>query len=711
MRLSSLLTLLTLILPSVATAQVVPDTTVGTQLIQNFNINNTNSQRIDGGMISGSNLFHSFREFNIEAGRGVYFTNPTNITTIFTRVTGSNPSNINGTLGILGDANLFLMNPNGVVFGSSASLDIKGSFIGTTASSINFSDGNVFSAVNPQPTSILSVSVPVGLGFGTQPKAIVNQSQQGLQLQPGKTLALIGGDIFIEGGNIIVPRGNIELGSVGSNNLVNIIPTDTGWAFKYNGVQSFQDIKLTASALVDASGTGAGNIQVQARNLLVENRSNIKSDTIGSEAGGTINIRASESVIINDVSSIYGNVTAEATGKGVSINISTPRLSVLGISDIGVYSSGIGDAGNLNIEAADIEVAGYDTESEYWSSLYNTAWEAEGNGGNLNIEAQRIRLYNGGVIGASTWSKGNAGNISITASEYIKVIGSDNSDYPTAIRAEARPESTGNGGNVLIKTPLLRLENQGKVSVSNLGTGNAGDLKINVNNLELDTAGVINATVNNGNQGNITIDTDIISMRQGSNISTNAGTNADGGNILINANAIVQLENSDITANAIQGKGGNIKINTQAIFASSDSNITAASERGISGAVNITTPDVKQESSLKRQANNFINTDNVIANSCIAYKNSNQGSFVVTGNGGLSESPNQSQDLNYSIAPILSVDNSRLTSSQINQNQTTWKLGDKIEEASQLFASNGKILLVSNSDRDFDAVTNLICKN
>ena len=116
--------------------------------------------------------FIAERKFNINSGRGIYFKNPTNVTNIFTRVTGTNVSNINGVLGILGNANLFLMNPNGVVFGTGAKLHVKGSFIGTTASSINFADGAVFSAKPTVNSEVLTVSVPIGLGFGSSPAAI-----------------------------------------------------------------------------------------------------------------------------------------------------------------------------------------------------------------------------------------------------------------------------------------------------------------------------------------------------------------------------------------------------------------------------------------------------------------------------------------------------------------------------------------------------------
>lgn len=122
--------------PLAVTAQVVPDNTMGIQVIQNIQINNVLSDRIDAGQQRGNNLFHSFSEFNINSGRGIYFTNPTNVINIFTRVTGTNASNLNGVLSVLGNANLFLMNPNGVVFGTGAKLDVKASFVGTTANSL-----------------------------------------------------------------------------------------------------------------------------------------------------------------------------------------------------------------------------------------------------------------------------------------------------------------------------------------------------------------------------------------------------------------------------------------------------------------------------------------------------------------------------------------------------------------------------------------------
>lgn len=130
-----------------ALAQITPDTTLGNE---NSTVTSTGEvDSINGGATRGANLFHSFGEFNINEGRAAVFTNPTGIENILTRVTGANPSNILGTLGVAGNANLFLMNPNGIIFGANARLDIGGSFVGTTANAITFGEQGFFSATNP----------------------------------------------------------------------------------------------------------------------------------------------------------------------------------------------------------------------------------------------------------------------------------------------------------------------------------------------------------------------------------------------------------------------------------------------------------------------------------------------------------------------------------------------------------------------------------
>lgn len=109
-----------------ALAQITPDRTLGdrsSKITPNVNIKGSVGDRIDGGAIRGANLFHSFQEFNVGELQRVYFANPTGISNILTRVTGSNVSNILGTLGVDGGANLFFINPNGILFGNNSRLE------------------------------------------------------------------------------------------------------------------------------------------------------------------------------------------------------------------------------------------------------------------------------------------------------------------------------------------------------------------------------------------------------------------------------------------------------------------------------------------------------------------------------------------------------------------------------------------------------------
>jgi filamentous hemagglutinin family protein len=133
---------------------------------------------ITGGAQRGQNLFHSFEQFNVTEGRGAYFTSPSaDIVNILSRITGNNISEIFGTLGTNGASqpNLFLINPNGIVFGENASLNVGGSFYASTVSSIVFENGE-FSATNVDDPPLLTINMPIGLNFGNNPGDIINLS-------------------------------------------------------------------------------------------------------------------------------------------------------------------------------------------------------------------------------------------------------------------------------------------------------------------------------------------------------------------------------------------------------------------------------------------------------------------------------------------------------------------------------------------------------
>lgn len=272
------------VLPS--TAQITSDGTTNTKV----NANGKNFT-IQQGDRTENNLFHSFRDFSVPNGGSAFFDNPTDIANIFSRVTGGNISNIDGLIRTNDGANLFFINPAGIIFGQEARLDIGGSFLGSTADSIFFSDGIEFSASDTQAQPILSINAPIGLGFRDNPKEIVNQSRAtvetplvgngrsftgdffttGLHVKPGKTLALVGGELMLDGGNLTANGGRIELGSVGSDSFVNITSTGADLVLGYDEVQNFQDISFSPGTIVDTSGNIGGEIKLRGRQISLTN--------------------------------------------------------------------------------------------------------------------------------------------------------------------------------------------------------------------------------------------------------------------------------------------------------------------------------------------------------------------------------------------------------------------------------------------------------
>lgn len=175
-------------------AQLLPDDSLGSEssvIKLNEVIQNEPVTLIEGGASRGANLFHSFEEFNIDTGQQVYFVDPGGIENILSRVTGNNISTIDGLLGVDGAANVFLLNPNGIIFGLNAELDIRGSFLASTGNGFKFIDGGEFSTVNPELPPSLTVNITPGVQFGANPGIIKNHGN----LSVGRELTLIGGDV------------------------------------------------------------------------------------------------------------------------------------------------------------------------------------------------------------------------------------------------------------------------------------------------------------------------------------------------------------------------------------------------------------------------------------------------------------------------------------------------------------------------------------
>ncbi|MGB3491338.1 MAG: filamentous hemagglutinin N-terminal domain-containing protein [Elainellaceae cyanobacterium] len=222
-----------------AQAQISPDATLGTESsrVTRSRVRGRDGnprsgqeiQRIDGGAVRGESLFHSFSEFNIGVQESAYFSNPAGIQTILGRVTGNDISDIFGTLGVLGNADLFLINPNGFVFGETARLDMRGSFVASTADRFDFPDGSSFSAVEPESAPLLTVALTPGLQYGQNFVGDI-ENRADLAVNVGETLAIAGRTTY-HSGSLTAPGGTVQL----LGDRVNLVGTATIDVSEENG--------------------------------------------------------------------------------------------------------------------------------------------------------------------------------------------------------------------------------------------------------------------------------------------------------------------------------------------------------------------------------------------------------------------------------------------------------------------------------------------
>ena len=255
-------------------SQIIPDSSLGNE--SSVVRTSRSEMTIEGGAIRGENLFHSFEAFDVSAGQRVNFIGFGELTHIFSRVTGGRGSSILGSLGIVGsNANLIFLNSNGIDFGAEARLELSGSFLATTADSIEFLDGTSFSGTNS--SDILTSSVPTGLSLNRDSAITVQNAGHSYSVnafaplqefspQPGlstsqQTIALIAGEVGFSGGILRVPDGQIEIAGVQDGIVdIDLASSPPLWEFNYSDVAEFGDIELSALSVIETDGFTGGQI-------------------------------------------------------------------------------------------------------------------------------------------------------------------------------------------------------------------------------------------------------------------------------------------------------------------------------------------------------------------------------------------------------------------------------------------------------------------
>ena len=585
-----------------ADAQISSDDTLSTEVDRS-----NNSLEISGGTAKGNNLFHSFQEFSLPSGNTAQFNNSLNIENIIGRVTGGSISEINGLIRANGDANLILINPAGINFGSEARLDIGGSFLGSTASSLVFADGTVFTATKTS-NPLLTVSVPVGLQLGQNSGSINVEGEGhnlslettvfshltrgnvgGLKVNSGETLALVGNDLTLTGGTLTAETGKVELGSVAQGTVG--LTTDN-WTLNYSDVSLFGNIDLREQSLADVSGVGSGAIALWGKQILIEDGSAVLAQNFGNRPAGNISVNATESLTLigtEPTGEIASGLYSETIGEvqGANIEVVTRQLTIEDGASIISTTSSNAPGGNVSLNAADsMRFTGFSAVNPNVFSVVSVQTFGAGNAGNVSAATRNFTALDGANISSVTGSvegTGSGGNINLEASETVELVGVNPLTFaPSQITAGSG--SSGKAGNVTIDTSRLIIRDSGRVDASATAIGNAGNININAAE-SIEIAGIFPGAINpslitasanildpalrelfnlpdipTGDAGSIDITTPELQVRSSGEVTVRNDGTGDAGNLSIASAAIELSSGGGINAVVLEGTGGAIDL-------------------------------------------------------------------------------------------------------------------------------------------------------
>lgn len=615
-------------------AQIVPDDSLGSIVVPV----QVGREDIIGGTAQGENLFHSFESFDVGEGAEAYFVSPNGISRIFSRVTGSDISEVLGKLGTSGaSTDLFFLNSNGILFGPNSSLDINGSLILSTADSIEFPNGRFNSTLGVNP--YLSPETPIGLNLSTSglirienrgsvpspplpPSVLVSapiqlSSGPGLSLSPQNTLALVANEIDLNGAIIRAMDGRVVL--AGLSGQASIFSDELGWKLEPEDISEFGNIRIRNGGRVEAVGTLSGQINAIAQDInLINGGTLISANYGGSNFSGGIELVA-DNLTIGDGALPPGLINDDLIsqsingGRGGDILLSVNNLRIAAGGQVLSTATDSSSGGDIQIYATNsIVLDGTDPIIVPLSSAINNVTYGSGNSGDISVNTDYLQILDGGIVSSSTTGSGDAGDVTIMSND-IEIRGF----MPFVLRpsfAGSITTGTGNSGELDLRTQTLEISGGGAAGTSSLGSsGDAGDTFIQasesiqvVGRVDPALSGTPSSIVSNsslipetvqeaseidgallGRSGSLYIDTPILSLRDGGFIGVqNDGTLSNAGSILINTEELRVLNASRIAASTAGGQGGNIQIFSESVLIADRSSIDAAAA-GEGGGGNI----------------------------------------------------------------------------------------------------------------------------
>jgi filamentous hemagglutinin family protein len=693
-------------------AQIIPDRS----LPRNTTVSSEgNLSTITGGTTRGNNLFHSFKQFSLPTGTEARFNNPSLIQNIFSRVTGKSISNIDGLISANGNANFFLINPNGIIFGSNASLNIGGSFLASTADNIVFADGFKFSAKNPSGHSLLTISVPIGLGFignsgeisingqghsllqETQldsPPIGIGESLNGLRPPFGKSIVLAADGITFKGGLISLLSGNIAIASVEKGVLS--FNAETFLLNNNNSkIEKFNDVKFLQRSLIDLisyEGEAASNILVKAGNVHIADGSLLILTNSPNSEPGTIEFDLSGDFVLQGVSEFNKNQLLSLDARDLSIPRGILSLSLaekgsnilIDAKNITIGDSGLvgtlnllGEGGDVTLRANNsIQVLGKSPVDPLplGSFIFTGVGDVDEisfddstrKGGDINLSATDLLIQNGSVILTTSFSRlqpSQAGSLTGNILNSIKVSGAivePDGFFPTLLGSGA--VRAGNAGNVWLEAKSIFVGSGARIDSTTAGSGDTGDSIVVRARESITVSGKNSSTTE---VGQILSSARLFNQLFNRSFELDRKLTGNSGNLLIEAPRIELVDGGRIgVQNEGSGQAGNLNINSSFIVLDNASQFSATTLSGRGGNININSSNLRlnDNSAITATAGGTGNGGDITINTdfLLAFNNSKITANAFGGRGGNiqinAQNVFRSPNSNFSASSQLSVD-------------------------------------------------------
>ena len=356
------------------------------------------------GQQVGGNLFHSFSQFNLTSTESASFRGPSSVQNILARVTGGSASQIDGLIrSEIPGANLFLLNPSGVMFGPNAKIDLSGALTVSTANYLLLADGGKFNS-SIGGNDVLTSAAVSAFGFLSTTPSAVSFNQTQLTTQPGKDLTVIAGDISLTGANLNASGGHVSLFSAGSTGEISFDPAVPSSEFFNSTVTKFGALSVSKSSTVQTADQG--KIVLRGGKLTVLNSKIAQNNTTTSPGGG-ISIEADSATVSNGATI---NSTTSSLGASGDIQLHTGSFELS--NDGGIYSTSIGHgkAGDIFVTSDNITMQGSDPAGVK-TGIFGFSLSAPG--GNIQVSANNLlSISNVGLYGADISISGANGTIS-----------------------------------------------------------------------------------------------------------------------------------------------------------------------------------------------------------------------------------------------------------------------------------------------------------